>query len=151
MKANTISDNRDEYDYKEIDRLVPEWERLFKSLKPQISDEYRCSDDPDDNTPGMQVTIGFTPSEREDFEVTDNDVTQCNNVHPDTGSRLSAGKYSAKVKDCSWHYQTGDNSYSGGAYGHAHWAVISLYRRSNSRELAKQAADEIAESVSQSM
>jgi hypothetical protein len=84
-------------------------------LKPQIADEYRCTDDPDDQTPGMLVTIGFTPSTED--------------------------------KACSWHYQTGDNSYTGGAYGHRHWAVIYLYRRSNSRELAKQAADEIAESV----
>jgi hypothetical protein len=101
----------------EIDRLVPEWTKLLKSLKGDISDDYRCSDDPDDNTPGMQVTIGFTPS-------TDD-------------------------KDCSWHYQTGDNSYTGGAYGHVNWAVIYLYRRSNCRELAKDAADQIAESVSQ--
>lgn len=49
----------------------------------------------------------------------------------------------------SWHFQTGDNSYSGGAYGHPHWAVVSLYRKSNSTELAKDAADQIAESVSQ--
>lgn len=99
----------------EIDRLVPQWTRLFKALKQDIANDYRCSDDPDDTTPGMTVTIGFTPSTEE--------------------------------SSCSWHYQAGDNSFSGGAYGHAHWAVISLYRRSNSRELAKQAADEIAESV----
>ncbi len=102
---------------KEIDRMVPQWTRLFKSLKPSIADDYRCSDDPDDTMPGMTVTIGFTPSTED--------------------------------KGCSWHYQTGDNSFSGGAYLHRHWAVISLYRRSNSRELAKQAADEIAESVAQ--
>jgi hypothetical protein len=31
-----------------------------------------------------------------------------------------------------WDYQTGDNSFSGGAYGHPHWAVVYLYRRYNS-------------------
>lgn len=101
---------------KEITKLVPTWTKLLKSLKTDIRDDYRSSEDPDDTMPGMCVTIGFTPS----------DV--------DT--------------DCSWHYQTGDNSYSGGAYGHAHWAVISLYRRSNSTELANDIADQIAESVS---
>ena len=30
-----------------------------------------------------------------------------------------------------WDIQTGDNSYSGAAYGHPHWAVGALYRRSN--------------------
>lgn len=101
----------------EITKLVPEWTKLFKSLKADISDDYRASDDPDDTLPGMCVTIGFTPSSED--------------------------------KSSSWHYQTGDNSYSGGAYSHHHWAVISLYRRSNSTELANDAADQIAESVSQ--
>lgn len=102
----------------EIDNLIPEWTRLLKSLKADIDDDFRASDDPDDNTPGMCVTIGFTPS------------------HP-TGN----------PEWCSWSYQTGDNSFSGGAYGHANWAVISLYRRSNSTELAKDIADQIAESL----
>lgn len=47
-----------------------------------------------------------------------------------------------------WSYQTGDNSYTGGAYGHAHWGVIYLYRRTNSKEAAHNAVEEIAESIS---
>lgn len=31
----------------------------------------------------------------------------------------------------SWSYQTGDNSFSGGAYGYQDWAVIYLDRESN--------------------
>lgn len=50
----------------------------------------------------------------------------------------------------SWNYQTGDNSYSGGAYGHANWGVIYLYRRSNCAELAHNAVEEIAESIANS-
>lgn len=49
----------------------------------------------------------------------------------------------------SWSYQTGDNSYTGGAYGHPYWAVIYLYRRSNSTELARDAVDQIADLMSQ--
>lgn len=45
----------------------------------------------------------------------------------------------------SWGYQTGDNSYTGGAYGFPHWAVIYLYRRSNCYELAKDAVEELLE------
>lgn len=101
----------------QIDELIPQWTRLFIDLKKQIGDEYRASDDPDDNTPGMCVTIGFTP-ETED-------------------------------KDASWSYQTGDNSFTGGAYSHPHWAVVSLYRRSNSRKIAEDCGDQIAELVNQ--
>lgn len=99
----------------QLDSLIPQWTRLFKSLKPTIGNDYRASDDADDNLPGMCVTIGFTPATEED--------------------------------NCSWSYQTGDNSYSGGAYGHPHWAVVSLYRRSNSRELAEDCASQIGDLV----
>lgn len=95
--------------------LEREIERLLKALKPDIGDEYRASDDPADNLPGMCVTIGAT-------------------FHPEDGT-------------ITWSYQTGDNSYSGGAYSHAHWGVVYLYRRSNSRQLAHEAVNEIAESI----
>ena len=39
--------------------------------------------------------------------------------------------------DGSWGYQTGDNSYSGGCYFHPYWAVVSIYRRSNCRAIAR--------------
>ena len=97
----------------QIDGLIPEWARLLKALKGDIGDEYRASDDPEDDKPGMQVTIGFTPETEE--------------------------------SDCSWSYQTGDNSYTGGAYGHHNWAVISLYRRSDCWELANDAGNQLAE------
>lgn len=101
---------------REYAKLEREITRLLIALKPDIADDYRATDDPDDNTPGMCVTIGATPD--------------------DDGS-------------LSWSYQTGDNSYTGGAYGHAHWGVIYLGRRSNSRALAHDAVEEIAESIAQ--
>lgn len=101
----------------QIQPMIREWRSLFVALKKQIDDDYRASDDPDDDTPGMCVTIGFTPA-TEDSEA-------------------------------SWSYQTGDNSYTGGAYGHPHWAVVSLYRRSNSRELAEDCASQISDLVCQ--
>ncbi len=85
--------------------------RLLVSLKSDICDDYRASDDPDDSTPGMSVTVS-------------------------SDENLS-----------HWNYQTGDNSYSGGCYGDHFWGVISLYRRSNCRELAKQAVDEICDQI----
>lgn len=92
--------------------LIKDIRALLVALKPDIGDEYRATDDRDDNTPGMCVTIGASA-------------------------------------DGSWSYQTGDNSYTGGAYGHPYWAVIYLYRRSNSTELARDAVDQIAELMSE--
>lgn len=94
-------------------KLPPRGEiiRLLVSLKREIADDYRASDDPDDKNPGMQVTIGAN-------------------------------------EDGQWNYQTGDNSYTGGAYGLPYWGVISLYRRSNCRELANDAIEQIADAQS---
>jgi hypothetical protein len=47
-----------------------------------------------------------------------------------------------------WHYQTGDNSFTGACYGDPHWAVIYLYRRSNSRDLAREAVNELRDRLS---
>jgi len=44
-----------------------------------------------------------------------------------------------------WNYQTGDNSFTGGAYGLPFWGVVSLYRDSNCAELAKDSLDQIAD------
>lgn len=106
---------------KEYRRLEREVTRLLKSLKQDIGDDYRASDD--DTLPSMQVTIGAS-------------VESIDAVHQSTApARLV------------WHYQTGDNSYSGGAYGHPNWGVISLYRRSNCAELAHDCVEQIAESI----
>lgn len=102
---------------KQLDALLPEWTELVTALIPDIQDDFRASDDLDDDTPGMQLTVGFTPAT------------------PDN--------------DASWSYQTGDNSFTGGAYGHRYWGVISLYRDSVPSEVAEEIADQIGESICQ--
>jgi hypothetical protein len=46
-----------------------------------------------------------------------------------------------------WSYQTGDNSFTGGAYPYPFWGVTRVYRRSNSRELARDLIDQLADQV----
>lgn len=96
------------------DAIEKQWKSLLDSLITDIADDYRATDDPDDDTPGMCVTFGLS----------------CD----DNG-------------ELSWSYQTGDNSFTGGAYGHRHWAVVYLHRDSDTAELAKEAMDEAAESL----
>jgi len=40
--------------------------------------------------------------------------------------------------ETGWDYQSGDNSYAGGAYGYAYWGVGYITRRCNARETAKE-------------
>jgi hypothetical protein len=44
----------------------------------------------------------------------------------------------------TWSFQTGDNSFTGGAYGHREWFTTSILSRSNCKDLAKGLAEEIA-------
>lgn len=44
-----------------------------------------------------------------------------------------------------WTIQSGDNSFSGSAYHYRHWAVGTLQRRTNTRELARELIDEAYE------
>lgn len=80
--------------------IVNQWAALLRLLKRDIADDYRCTDDPEDTTPGMLVTFGLS----------------------ETGE---------------WSYQTGDNSYTGGAYGLPYWGLAYLFRRSNCKRLAE--------------
>ncbi len=43
----------------------------------------------------------------------------------------------------SWGYQTGDNSYSGAAYGYHHWSVQSIYRDTDYNQLAEEIVGEL--------
>lgn len=51
-------------------------------------------------------------------------------------------------KTGEWAFQTGDNSYTGGAYCYPHWAVVDLYRRSDTRAMARDIRQQLADCVS---
>ena len=44
-----------------------------------------------------------------------------------------------------WSWQTGDNSYTGGAYHYPPWAVVGVWRTSNCRDLAKEIQEQLAD------
>ena len=52
-------------------------------------------------------------------------------------------------EDGTWGYQTGDNSYTGGAYSHPFWGVTWLTSESDPEETAKELLNEIAEQMYQ--
>jgi hypothetical protein len=47
----------------------------------------------------------------------------------------------------SWNYQTGDNSYTGGAYGHPEWFTCFVTKRTNCKELADDIINEIHDRI----
>ena len=45
----------------------------------------------------------------------------------------------------SWNFQTGDNCYTGGAYGLAHWAVTSIYADTDPLDVYTEVIDQLEE------
>jgi hypothetical protein len=43
----------------------------------------------------------------------------------------------------SWGYQTGDNSYTGGAYGHKHWLVTYITYSCNTHEIVNDLMEQL--------
>lgn len=59
----------------------------------------------------------------------------------DPGIQLTVASNGGK----EWGYQTGDNSYTGGAYSYRHWAVTGVYRHSNCRQVARDLQSQLAD------
>lgn len=53
-------------------KLIDEVTDLLTALIPDIGDEYRASDDPDDDQPGMMVTIATNDGEDWTWQTGDN-------------------------------------------------------------------------------
>lgn len=47
----------------------------------------------------------------------------------------------------AWNYQTGDNSFTGGAYSFRAWGVAGVYKDSNSFDVAREIIDQIADAL----
>ena len=60
------------------------------------------------------------------------------------GILVTIGAFEHADGSFSWGFQTGDNSYTGGAYGLPRWSVIGLYRRSNCRALSMDVAEQLS-------
>lgn len=52
-----------------------------------------------------------------------------------------------ELGEISWNYQTGDNSFTGGAYGHPEWFNVTLCSRSSCKELAADLISEIEDRI----
>jgi len=50
-------------------------------------------------------------------------------------------------EETAWNFQTGDNSFTGGAYGFPHWGVCGVYRDSDCREVARDIISQIEETI----
>lgn len=113
--------------------FLPQWASLVASLKPAPSYRITHHDEPvDDET---------FPTEE---EAADNCSFQAGYGVSPVMIQLTVGFTPADDdKEASWSYQTGDNSYSGGAYGHPVWGVVWISADSLPDEVASEIAADI--------
>lgn len=104
---------------------IKELSALLKTLKLAIHDDYRYQ--------------GFEESDYEDGGRKIGGLPGLPSMTVTIGWSDETGE---------WNYQTGDNSYTGGAYCYPHWAVVDLYRRSDSRDLARDIRSQLVDLVS---
>lgn len=74
----------------------------------------------------VQLVASLVPQIMDDYRA----YEDCNENDPPS-MRLTIG-----ADRSGWNYQTGDNSYTGGAYGFADWSSVAIYRDSDPAEVA---------------
>lgn len=121
--------------------FLPQWASLVASLKP---------------APSFQLLRGDSEPVGEPFR-TENDALEALDAMPD-GHHCEVYPVSIELTvgftpgesvtggdddSASWSYQTGDNSFSGGAYGHPVWGVVWISADSDPDEVAQEIAADI--------
>lgn len=82
-----------------------------------------------------------TPNEVSGISKSDSDYEEENDYMQLTVACDEKGRY--------FNYQTGDNSYTGGAYGLPHWAVVYIGHDTNRDELATEIINELTNLINE--
>ena len=80
------------------------------------------------------LAANLIPQIDNDYRVTDDDDSDMPGMMVTVGADADG-----------WSYQTGDNSFTGGAYGYATWAVVSLYRDTDPADFAEEVIGQLYE------
>lgn len=122
----------------QLDAMLPQWAQLVSELKPAAGFWITRFDEPIDET--------VYPTEEAAWEAVEQS-SKADGVAPVTLCLTVGFTPESEDRNASWHYQTGDNSFTGGAYGHPHWAVVWLSAESVPAEVAEEIANQIADLV----
>jgi hypothetical protein len=115
-----------------LDSILPEITSLVRSLKPSPSWWIVRDGEPvDDDT---------FPTEAEARERLEDHRGPCE-VSP-VSVQLTVGA-TVDEDGASWGYQTGDNSFTGGAYGHTRWGIAYVTHESDPETVAAEILGEI--------
>lgn len=116
--------------------FLPQWASLVASLKPAPGYRITRHDEPFDDTV-------FASEEEALVDIEENRSGSGFDVAPVTVQITVGFTPASDDAEASWSYQTGDNSYTGGAYGHPFWGVVWISADSLPDEVASEIAADI--------
>lgn len=121
-----------------IDSILPEIAALVRDLKPARAwCVVRGGEPIDDETypdeAGAEVALEDCGHPHCEVAPVSVQLTVGATIHPDG--------------TVSWGYQTGDNSFTGGAYGHPFWGIAYLTHESEPEAVASEILNEIADQI----
>ena len=116
--------------------FLPQWASLVASLKPAPGYWITRHDEPFDDTV-------FASEEEALADIEANRSGSGFDVAPVTVQITVGFTPASDDAEASWSYQTGDNSYTGGAYGHPFWGVVWISADSLPDEVASEIAADI--------
>ena len=119
------------------DSLIPEITALVRSLKPSRAWWIVCDGEPVEDA-------SYASEEEAETAMLDREEAHCE-VAP-VSIQLTVGVTPHEGR-ASWCYQTGDNSYSGGAYGHPFWGIAYVTHESDPETVASEILTEIDEQI----
>jgi hypothetical protein len=123
-KRYSKCDPNAEYEYEDrfdaLDNPVVPWGNNLRALRPEF----------------VELVKILIPTIDDDYRISEEDEEPCMEL-----------TIACNNNGDQWNYQTGDNSYTGGAYGLPHWAVLYLSRDSDPLEVANEAIDQLLDLV----
>ena len=117
------------------DSVLSDWRNLVSRIRP---------------TPGFVVTKHDEPIDDTVYSTEDaagEAVEDLGGLPYGVQPRLVCVTVGYSPQSESWGYQTGDNSFTGGAYGHPFWGVVWIGADSDPSEVADEIAEDILSQV----
>ena len=120
-----------------LDSLLPEITALVCELKPSRAWWIVRDGEPLEDA-------SYATEEEAETAMEDREEAYCEvapvSVQLTVGATVGEGR-------ASWGYQTGDNSYTGGAYGHPFWGIAYVTHESDPEAIASEILSEIDEQI----
>lgn len=121
---------------------IQEWDDVIGSQTPEQVEQWVCWAAENEVVPKPELPAwGELERLVSHLKAEIRDEYRASEGEDEPGIQLTVGWDGKK----DWSAQSGDNSFTGGAYGYQYWAVVSVYRDTKSGDLVEDIRDQLEE------